>query len=774
MTQPLTVLIVDDCPEDRQVYLRYLLQDQEYSYTILEEESGEGALTLCQNSQPDVILLDFLLPDLDGLEFLAELKQQLATAMPVVIMLTGYGNEALAVQAMKSGVQDYLVKGQTTGERLRLTLHSAVKNAQLSQQLQRSEERFRTSVENMLDCFGIFSAVRHQSGQIMHFRVDYMNAAAHEFCQTSYDEPHSKYLCHIVPNLHESGLFEECCQVVETNQPVVKESLVYTVFNSQQQLARSIDIRITKMGDGFVASWRDVSAKKQAEAQLQKSEAKFRRIVESNIVGVYFGDFSGQIYEANDAFLDMLGYTRAELEAGKIHWDEMTPPEYDDLDQQKIRELQISGVCTTFEKEYFHKDGTRVPILLGLALIDGREEDGYSVCFVLDLTQRKLTETALRQSEERYRYLSDLIPQLVWMCNPQGECEHVNQRWYELTGQTIEETKGYGWTKVIHPDEQTLVMQKWTQALQTGEVYEQEIRYRQVDGSYCWHLVRSIPIKDDQGNIIKWFGTGTDINDRKQLEAERDRLLQLEQVARAIAEKANQTKDEFVAMVSHDLRSPLNAILGWAQLLQTRQLDPDTFNIALETIERNAKSQEKLLEDLLNISRILQGNLQLEINPINLVSIVKAAVENAYPCANAQNIHLESVIDESIPFIAADANRLLQVLGNLLANAIKFTPSGGQITVSLAVVNAPDYFPTTDQYAQITITDTGIGISPEFLPYVFERYHQANCTHKLSGLGLGLAIARHLVELHGGTIQAASKGEQLGATFTIKLPLHIV
>lgn len=272
MAQPLTVLIVDDSPEDRQAYRRYLLQDQEYSYTILEEESGEGALTLCRQFQPDAILLDFLLPDLDGLEFMAELKQQSQQAIPAVIMLTGYGNEAVAVQAMKSGVQDYLVKGQTTGEYLRSTIHSAIKNAQLSQELQRSEERFRTSVENMLDCFGIFSAVRYETGEILNFRVDYMNAAACEFSQMSSGEQ-GEYLGEILLNIRENGLFDECCQVVKTGQPLVKEALVYTSLNSQQQSTRVIDIRITKMGDGFVAAWRDVTEKKTGRGKITRESA---------------------------------------------------------------------------------------------------------------------------------------------------------------------------------------------------------------------------------------------------------------------------------------------------------------------------------------------------------------------------------------------------------------------------------------------------------------------------------------------------------------------
>ncbi|MCF2146808.1 PAS domain S-box protein [Desmonostoc muscorum LEGE 12446] len=1025
MAQPLTILIIDDSPEDRQVYRRYLLQDQEHRYTILEAESGEEALALCQELQPEGILLDFLLPDMDGLEFLAELRQQLKGNTPALIMLTGYGNESVAVQAMKSGVQDYLIKGQTTAERLRSTVYSAIKNTQLRQQLQRSEERFRTSVENMLDCFGIYLAIRNETGEILDFCVDYVNAAACEFTQMNKEEQRGKGLCEILPNFRASELFDECCQVIETGNPLVKESLIYTSnFDSNQVLTKTIDIRITKMGDGFVASWRDVTEKNQAHEQwresqqfieriaettpgilyvydlvkqqnvyinsqvskllgytpeqvqemgtqflpkimhpedfaqlpsvfqelgsiqdsniveneyrmrhangewrwffsrdtiftrnsdgsprqiigtsfditerkqteeqlrlsnerfqlaaaavncliydwdlendridrtegltkilgyslkeaptthqwwkeqihpedreglihhfhaivsanenhytveyrarhkdqeyryvldqgvitrdasgqviravgsttdisdrkraefaLQESEAKFRRIVESNIVGIYFGDFSGRVYEANDAFLETFGYTREDLAGGIIRWNSMTPPEYQTLDQQKIQELQVSGVCTPFEKEYLHKNGTRIPVLLGIARIEGTKDNGYSVCFVLDLTQRKRAELALRESEERYRYLSNAMPQLVWICNPQGECEHLNERWYEFTGQSVDEAMGFGWTKTIHPDDTEAAMAGWTQALQTGELYQQEIRYQKHDGSSSWHLVRGVPIKDEQGSIIKWFGTSTDIDDRKHLEAERNQLLQLEQAARAQAEAANRTKDEFVAMVSHDLRSPLNAILGWVQLLRRSKFDEANLPKALETIERNARSQEKLLEDLLNMSRILQGKLQLEVSQVNLGVVVGAAIETAYPSANSKNIRLESIIDRSISTISGDINRLLQVLGNLLTNAIKFTPSGGKVEVRLF---------GNGSHAQITVSDTGMGISPEFVPYVFERYHQGHPTHKQAGLGLGLAIARHLVELHGGSIQVASPGVGQGATFTIKLPL---
>ncbi|AFZ59490.1 PAS domain S-box protein [Anabaena cylindrica FACHB-243] len=909
MMQQLTVLIVDDSSEDRQTYHRYLLQDKEYSYTIIEEESGHAALVLCQQFHPNAILLDFNLPDLDGLEFIAELKQQTPKMMPLIIMLTGYGNEDIAVQAMKYGVQDYLVKGRTTADLLRSTIHAAIKNSQLTQELQRTENRFQTSVENLMDCFGIYSAIRNQKGEIIDFQIDYVNAVACKCHGMTKEDQLGQSLCAIFPAYKESGLFNEYCQVLEIGKPLVKESQQFICADKPEQSHRTFDFRITKMEDSCVVSWRDVTEKKHAEEQLRQSqqfiesiteatpgmlyvydlvakrniyinsqvkellgytpqqiqnmsivdmgnlihpddiesisamypqfnlaqdgeiletelrmqhfngewrwfccryvvfarnangspyqflgsaidisesklteealrqsEAKFRRIVESNVVGIYFGDFHGQIFEANDAFLKMFGYTHEELANGSIRWDMMTPSEYQTLDEQKIQELQTLGICTPFEKEYFCKDGTRVPIILGIALIEGREKDGYSACFVLDLTERKQAEEALRQSEELYRYLSDAIPQLVWIANTEGEYVHVNQQWLEYTGERIEEVRGFGWTRYVHPDDLQITMQALLGGMQTGEPYECEKRLRRYDGVYRWHLVRGVPIKNELGQVVKWFGTSTDIEDRKQLEVERVRLLDLEQAARLEAETANQIKDDFVAMVSHDLRSPLNAILGWASILRNRSVDTQTFHRALETIERNAHSQGKLLEDLLNISRILRGKLHLELRQVNLVSIILAAVETAYPTANANDIFLESIIDESIEPIMGDENRLLQVLGNLLSNAIKFTSSGGRVKVSLSQV-----YDQVEKlkYAQITVSDTGIGISPEYLPFVFERYYQGdsltytvdNRAHKQGGLGLGLAIARHLVELHGGTIQATSPGVGKGATFTIKLPV---
>jgi signal transduction histidine kinase/ActR/RegA family two-component response regulator len=250
------------------------------------------------------------------------------------------------------------------------------------------------------------------------------------------------------------------------------------------------------------------------------------------------------------------------------------------------------------------------------------------------------------------------------------------------------------------------------------------------------------------------------IRQRSQFE---DQILR----AKKAAEEATRAKDEFLAVVSHELRTPLNAILGWAQMLRTRKLDEETVVRAFEIIERNANSQAQLVEDILDFSRIISGKLRIDVRPVELASVVEAATDVVRPAADAKGIKLHPILDTKVGPVSGDPDRLQQVLWNLLSNAIKFTPKGGSVKLRLARVNSS---------AEITVSDTGQGINPEFLPYVFERFQQADpsTTRRHGGLGLGMAITRHLVELHGGTISAHSPGENMGATFTLRLPLMSV
>ncbi|AFZ15377.1 multi-sensor signal transduction histidine kinase [Crinalium epipsammum PCC 9333] len=273
-----TILIIDDCLEDRETYRRYLLQDSKYSYKIVEEEYGENGLELCSLIKPDVILLDFLLPDIDGLEFLNELKAKGDSSDVPVVMLTGQGNEAIAVQVMKSGASDYLVKGEMTPESLRLAIHNVVEQTRLRKQLAYSEHRFQTSVENLLDCFGIYTSVRDSSGKIIDFLVEYVNAAACAIHGMTKEGQVGKNLLELLPYHHQ--LFDQYCQVVETGKSLVTEISVDADFFNQKYLPRSLEIQATKLNDGFVASWRDITDRKIAESEISKSLAKEKELNE--------------------------------------------------------------------------------------------------------------------------------------------------------------------------------------------------------------------------------------------------------------------------------------------------------------------------------------------------------------------------------------------------------------------------------------------------------------------------------------------------------------
>ncbi len=396
------------------------------------------------------------------------------------------------------------------------------------------------------------------------------------------------------------------------------------------------------------------------------------------------------------------------------------------------------------------------------------------VVLALDVTdevqaKRRGEELAarLRDSEAQFQVLAETIPQLAWSARPDGHIDWYNRRWYEYTGSTFESMQGWGWQSVHHPDRLLDVVTEWRAALASGEPFEMEFPLRGRDGRYRWHLTQAVPLKDAAGHILKWFGTNTDIDASRRVAEERAALLESAETARQAAELASRAKDDFLSIASHELRTPLNAILGWARMLQSGVLAQPDQARAIDSIERNARIQVRLIEDILDGSRIITGKLQLEIRPLDLTTVVLAAVDAVRAAADAKRISLMVDLHPAAARIIGDPERLQQVIWNLVANAIKFTPKDGTVEVRLARVG-------TD--VQLSVTDTGEGISADFLPHVFERFRQADDStrRRFGGLGLGLALVRHLVEAHGGTVSAASPGPGRGATFIVSLPVQAV
>src|SRR5215813_865884 len=392
-----------------------------------------------------------------------------------------------------------------------------------------------------------------------------------------------------------------------------------------------------------------------------------------------------------------------------------------------------------------------------------------SYIVIRDVTARNRAEEALRQQREWLHVTLSSIGDAVIATDTNGAVTFLNPVAESLTGWKREETEGQALRDIFN-----VVNEQTREKVENPAL--RAIREGLTVGlaNHTMLIAKNgteIPI-DDSGAPIKGVGGKTigavlifrDITERRLVDEERSKLLASERAAREKAEEANRSKDEFVAMISHEIRSPLNSILGWAQLLRMGKFDQAETERATEIIERNARAQSQLVEDLLDISRVITGKLTLDVRSVELAQIIEAAMDSIRPAAEAKSIQLRSRIESRDSLVSGDPNRLQQIVWNLLSNAVKFTPRHGRVEVSLGRV---------DSHFQITVSDSGVGISPEFLPFVFDRFSQANTTseRKYGGLGLGLAIVRHLVELHGGTARADSPGEGQGATFTVTLPV---
>ncbi|MEP0914517.1 PAS domain S-box protein [Leptolyngbya sp. GB1-A1] len=753
-----------------------------------------------------------------------------------------------------------------------------------AQKIAQSEEEYRTLFESIDEGFCICEMLFDEHGKPHDYRFLKVNPTFAKL--TGLESAVGKTARQLVPDL-ENDWVEIYGSVVQTGKSVRFE---------QQSIALNRWFNVNAFcvnepqNHQFAILFTNISEAKRVEDERKKVEQEREQFfaVASDLQVITRTD--GYFQWVSPTFERLLGWKPDEITSRP--WTDFVHP--DDINPSVLEtDSLFSGNETlAFENRYRHKDGS-YRWLLWRAKPQLEEQVIYGAA--IDITDRKLAEVALRESEEHFRTLADNISQFAWMADANGWIFWYNRRWFEYTGTTLEQMQGWGWQQVHHPDYVDRVVKYVRRCFETGEHWEDTFPLRSKDGEYRWFLSRAIPIRDEAGTVLRWFGTNTDITDhkqaeleiqkfasladsstdfigmcdlnfvpfyineagrkmigledvqqyretpvgefffpedqdfilnsffprvlqdgqaeveirfrhfktgealwmtynvfylqdvngqqiglatvshniteRKQVEAvrlrlakEREQLLQREQAARETAERANRIKDEFLAVLSHELRSPLNPILGWTRLLQSGKLDATQQREALATIERNAKLQTQLIEDLLDISRIMQGKLSLTVAPVSLTFVITAAIETVRLAAEAKQIQILLDLTTAIAPVSGDAARLQQVIWNLLTNAVKFTPNGGQVTIELRQL---------DHLAQIRVIDSGKGINPQFLPHVFEYFRQADSTttRKFGGLGLGLAIVRQIVKMHGGTVWAESEGENQGAIFTVQLPL---
>lgn len=563
-------------------------------------------------------------------------------------------------------------------------------------------------------------------------------------------------------------------QVIETEQTLQFEEMLETATGPRWFLSVKSPYR-DEQGDviGLIGISTEISDRKRTEALLQTNQAilqqqlaEIEAIYQSAPIGLSFVSADFRFLRINHRLAEINGVAVADHIGRTVR--EIVPDLADTAEAllQTVIDSGLPRLDVEIQGETPARPG--VPRIWVEHFLPVKDEHNQVVGINVvceDVTEHRQAEAALRSSEERLRIAQRVAQGGSWDWHIVTNTVIWSEEYYDLYGvdsAQVEPTYA-NWLSLTHADDRDRVNQTILAALERDTEINIVFRAVHPHGVRWFNAIGKI-FRDLDEQPFRMTGITFDITDRKHAELEREQLLEREQRAREQAEQANQVKDEFLAILSHELRTPLNPILGWARLLQTNKFNPEKTQQALATIERNAKLQVQLVDDLLDISRVLRGKLALNLEPVSLIAVIGAALETVRLPAEAKAIQIETDFDPALDTIRGDAGRLQQVIWNLLTNAIKFTSKGGQIAVRLEQMG---------NYAQITVTDTGKGINPDFLPHIFEYFRQedSSMTRQHGGLGLGLAISRQLVEAHGGTIAATNRTDQQGAVLTVRLPL---
>lgn len=617
-------------------------------------------------------------------------------------------------------------------------------------------ERFRTTLASIGDAV---MTVDTQG------RVTYLNAIAEQLTGWTNVDAAGQSMHDVFKIINETSR-----QPVENPvDKVLREGVIvglanHTILISKDGSERAIDDSAAPIRDlegeieGVVLVFRDVAERRKTERELAASQARKTAILESAMDGILTIDEAGKVVSYNPAAEQMFGYERAEA-MGRELAELIIPQAYRDEHRRGLAHYLATGegpiLRQRMELTAIRSTGEEFPVEVTITPI--KTEDAiFFTGYIRDVTERKQAEEALREAEQQFRTLADTIPQLAWMAHADGNIFWYNQRWYDFTGTTPEEMEGWGWQAVHDADELPRVLEKFRASIASGKDWEDTFPLRRRDGEMRWHLSRMLPVRDDHGTIVRWFGTNTDVTD--QIEAANE----LRELAANLSE-ADRRKDVFLATLAHELRNPLAPIRNALSVLKHNEDNPQAFDETREMLERQVQQMVRLIDDLLDLSRISRNRIDLRKEDVVLSEVIDHAVETCRPIIDEAGHTLTVNLPKEPIHLHADKVRLAQIFLNLLNNSAKYTERGGKIDLTAHVAGSD---------VVVSVQDNGIGIPAGMLAHVFDMFTQIepSLERAQGGLGIGLTLVKRLVEMHGGAIEARSAGPGLGSTFTVRLP----
>lgn len=674
----LRLLLIDDNEHDRALII-YKLESEFPDLQVEQVTKAQDLHQALAAGNFEFVITDYRLRWSDGLTVLHDIKSRYPKCP--VIMFTDSGTQEIAVEAMKAGLDDYIIKSAKHYVRLPVAVRSILQRLEQQERaekaLQEANQRCADILESVTDAF---CALDQQ------FRFTYVNRKSEQILLKTQAELLGKNIWEEYPEAVGSVFYQKYYEAATTKLPVQFEAFC-------PHLNMWLEVRVYPREDGLTIYSHDISDRKRSESEREQFLAREQA---ARVEAEAQERRSSLLAEASRLLASSLDYRTT-----------------------------LTNVASII-----------VPTLADWCFVDIIEKNLAVFDNPIIVASDPEKEALIRELRQRYPPPVDAdfgAPKVLRTGQPEMATEIPDS----LVLSIAQDAEHLSLMRQLNAQSYMIVpLIAGKRKLGTiAFVLASERRYQKADLAMATELAQRAAIAIDNARLYQevW--------------------------------EANRIKDEFLAIVSHELRTPLNSMLGWAKLLRQGKLNQATAAKALETIERNAEVQKKLIEDILDVSRIVQGKIRLNLRPLHLIPVIDAVSESIRPIAQAKAIQFQSLLDPNVAQVTGDADRLQQVLWNLLSNAVKFTPSGGCIEIRLEQINS---------MAQITVSDTGAGISADFLPYVFERFRQADgtSTRANGGLGLGLAIVRHLVEMHNGTVYASSDGEGLGATFTVQLPIR--